>query len=100
LDTVGDGDYIIEVKRAEEIKNGNKVERQLEKYFRDIDSRRDLSLERAFLCIIGETDPSYTEAETDNMELSDFTDIPSTLDDLEQRMDDLEVVLNRQELSS
>lgn len=99
-DAGGDGDFIIEVKRAGEIDNGNKVERQLEKYFRDIDNRRDLSLQKAFLCIIGETDPSYTEEETENMELSDFVDIPSTLDDLQQRIDDLEVVLNRQELSS
>lgn len=92
------GDFLVEVKRAGEIGNGNQVERQLQKYFRDIDSRRELTLEKAFLCIIGETTPEYSPEETDEMDLSEFVDIPSTLDDLEDRMENLEVILNKQEL--
>lgn len=92
------GDFLVEVKRAGEIDNGNEIKRQLQKYFRDIDARRDLTLGRAFLCIIGETTPEYSPEETESMDLSEFVDIPSTLDDLEDRMNNLEVVLNKQEI--
>lgn len=91
-------DFLVEVKRAEELENGEEVKRPLQKYFRDIDNRRDLALDKAFLCIIGETTPEYSPEETESMDLSEFVNIPSTLDNLETEIDRLEVVLNKQEL--
>lgn len=88
-------DFLIEVKRAGQIKNGNEVKRQIEKYHDDINQRRDLSLNKTFLCVIGENRASEgTDESSDTPRLSNEVDIPFTLDDIEAEFDNLEVVVN------
>lgn len=90
-----DGDYLIEVKRASQIDNGKAAQRQLKRYHEAITS--DLGRERAgtFLCIIGEDQELETLGESKrNRDLSEYMDVPTTIDKIEQKLTRTEVVAN------
>jgi len=91
--TEGGGDILIEIKRDGEIKNGEKVKRQINRYRRHIKGRRYHSHKKTFLCIITEKDPSLFDVDDRQVVLSDFLDIPSTIDGIESEIDNLELVI-------
>jgi hypothetical protein len=90
-----DGDYLIEIKRASKIDNGNEVQRQLTRYHEAISS--DLGRERArtFLCVLGEDKDLETLGESKiNQDLYEYLDVPTTIDEIEQELTRTEVVAN------
>lgn len=87
-------DFLIEVKRGGEISNGESVKRQIEKYHQDIEQRHDLQLGKTFLCIIGEKHEIEEPENSETATLSDYFNVPSTLDDIETEITGLEVVHN------
>lgn len=87
----GGGDLLIEIKRDGEIENGEEVKRQIQRYRRHIETRSDLSHRMTYLCIITEKDRSQWDPES--MVLSDFLNVPATLDNVESEIDDLKLVI-------
>lgn len=89
--TEGGGDLLIEVKRDGEIDNGEAVKRQIRRYRRHIEGRSDLDHQMTYLCIITEKDRS--EWNPDETVLSNFLEVPDTLDNIESEIEDLELVI-------
>ena len=89
--TEGGGDLLIEIKRDGEIGNGEAVKRQIQRYRRHIKQRPDLDHRMTYLCIITEKDQSKWNP--DEKVLSDFLEVPSTLDNIESDLNDLELVI-------
>jgi len=87
--TDGGEDILIEVRRDGEIRNGKQVKREIQKSRRHIDGRPDLDHQKTFLCIVTE---KYIPEEKGQP--SEFLDIPSTVDEIESEIDDLEVVIS------
>jgi len=89
------GDYLIEMKLAP-INNGEDTKRQLRKYHRAIQGDLGRDRERTFLCIIGED----IEVDNDNnsrksQPLSEYIEgIPSTIDEIEDELEQTEVISN------
>ncbi|MWV64086.1 hypothetical protein GRS48_04495 [Halorubrum sp. JWXQ-INN 858] len=89
--TEGEGDILIEVKREGEINNGEAVKRQIQRYRRHISARSDLNHQMTYLCIITEKDTS--EWNPEKMFLSDYLEVPDTLDNIESDLNDTELVI-------
>lgn len=89
------GDYVIEIKRLSANLEGPKIGRQLKKYHRAIKKDRQRTRERTFLCIVGEVeDVDLMDASLKSTPISEYTDIPKTVDNLEEELERVEVIAN------
>lgn len=90
-----EGDFLIEVKRASQIDNGKEVKRQLKRYHEAIQEDLRRSRSRTFLCVIGADEDLERLGETKKgRDLSEYMDIPSTIDEIEGELTRTEVVAN------
>ena len=90
-----DGDVLIEIKSAPSISNGENVKRQLERYHRAIKTGVGRTRKQTFLCVVGEdTEPVTYDRPRKSRPLSEYMDVPSTVDELEDELDRVEVVSN------
>jgi len=88
-----DGDYVIEIKRASANLEAGDISRQLQKYHRAIRQNRNRSRRCTFLCIVGEDEQIETIGESrKSTPLSEYMDVPHTIDDLSDELDRVEVI--------
>ncbi len=90
-----EGDYLIEMKRALPNLKPQDVKRQLERYHKAMEMGLGRTRERTFLCIVGEDMEPATYGESrKSRPLSEYMAVPSTVDELEDELERVEVISN------
>lgn len=89
------GDFIIEVRVAKSNLSVSAIEKKLHKYHRSVRLDRERTRELTFLCIVGEDQdlPTIDESRK-STPVSEYMDVPKSIDDIEDDMVDVEVVTN------
>lgn len=91
----GEGDFIIEVRVAKSNLSISRIEKKLHKYHRSIRQDREQTRELSFLCIVGEDQdlPTIDESRK-STPVSEYMDVPKSIEDIEDDMTGVEVVTN------
>ncbi len=89
------GDYLIEVKSATSVSGTPTIKRQLERYHQAIETGLGQTRERTFLCIVGQDmEPSTYGDSRKSRPLSEYMNVPSTIDELTEDLERVEVISN------
>ncbi len=91
----GDGDYLIEIKSVRSVRNTQAIKRQLERYHQAIETGLGRTRERTFLCIVGmDLEPSTFGESRKSRPLPEYMDVPSTVAEVEDELERVEVISN------